>query len=111
MARLWRPGDRLLAEYLLLLCELNGVNRPELPEWRRLVQQEEERMARLNAGEFDLLEGLKNLANAPKSLQRTWELEPKQAKPLSGGSKKRGVSKKERKKRAVQRRQSKKKKL
>jgi len=110
MARLWRPGDRLLAEYLLLLCELNGVNRPELPEWRRLVQQEEERMARLNAGEFDLLEGLKNLANAPKSLQRTWELEPKQAKPLSDGSKKKGVSTKERKKRAAQRRQSKKKK-
>jgi hypothetical protein len=39
MARMWRPGDRLLAEYLLHLCELNGVQRPELPEWRRLVQQ------------------------------------------------------------------------
>jgi hypothetical protein len=74
------------------------------------VQQEEERMARLNAGEFDLLEGLKNLANAPKLLQRTWQLEPQQAQPLPGGSKKKGISKKEQKKRAAQRKQSKKKK-
>ena len=86
------------------------MQKPELLEWRRLVQQEEERLARLNAGEFDLLEGLKNLANAPNSLQRTWQLETKQPKPLSGDSKKRGVSKKEQKKRAAQRKQSKKKK-
>lgn len=110
LARLWRPGDRLLAELLLLLCEINGVQRPELPEWRRLVQQEEERMARINAGEIDLLEGLKNLANAPKLLHRTWQLEPQPAQPLPGGSKKKGLSKKEQKKRAAQRKQSKKKK-
>lgn len=110
MARLWQPGDRFLAEFLLLLCEINGVQRPQLPEWRRLVQQEEERMARINAGEFDILEGLKNLANAPKSLMRSWQLEPKPAQPLPVGTKKKGISKKEQKKRAAQRKQSKKKK-
>lgn len=110
MARLWQPGDRFLAEFLLLLCEINGVQRPQLPEWRRLVQQEEEPMARINAGEFDILEGLKNLANAPKSLMRSWQLEPKPAQPLPVGTKKKGISKKEQKKRAAQRKQSKKKK-
>lgn len=110
MARLWRPDDRILAEYLLILCDLNGVERPELPEWRRLVQAQEERVARMNIEDFDPLEALQNLANAPASLQRTWQIEPKQPQALSGGSKKKGIGKKEQKKRAAQRKKSKKRK-
>ena len=30
--QMWKPGDHLLAEFLLILCELNGVQKPELPE-------------------------------------------------------------------------------
>jgi HEAT repeat protein len=35
------PMDDMIAEALLVLCELNGVRRPELPEWRRIVQEQE----------------------------------------------------------------------
>ena len=38
---LWEPDDALLAEHLLILCELNGVEKPELAEWRRLVAVQE----------------------------------------------------------------------
>ncbi len=48
---LWEPGDPLLAQTLLVLCEVNGVDRPELPEWRRLVRAEDERLARILRGE------------------------------------------------------------
>jgi hypothetical protein len=58
----WKPGDRLLAECLLILCELNGVQKPELPEWRRLVEAQDERLSKAMLGEINLLEGLKNLA-------------------------------------------------
>jgi hypothetical protein len=47
---LWKPGDALLAESLLVLCELNGVQKPELDEWRRLVIAEDKRVDGLAGG-------------------------------------------------------------
>jgi hypothetical protein len=66
--RMWKPGDHLLAEFLLILCELNGVQKPELPEWRRLMEAEDKRLARAMSGEVNLLEGLKPYirANRPR---------------------------------------------
>ncbi len=98
--QLWKPGDHLLAEYLLILCELNGVQKPELSEWRRLVKAQDERMDKAMLGEFDLLEGLKNLADPLPSIP-TWQLEPKKSKTLPGG--KRTISEKEKKKRMARR--------
>jgi hypothetical protein len=48
LADLWESGhalDTLLAEALLVLCELNGVKRPQLSEWRRVSEAEEERFS------------------------------------------------------------------
>ncbi len=44
---LWRPGDPHLAEHLLVLHAVNGLDHEELPEWRRLAAAEDERVARL----------------------------------------------------------------
>jgi len=38
----WEPGDYLLSEALLVLCEVNGVHAPELPEWRDDVAEQDE---------------------------------------------------------------------
>jgi hypothetical protein len=38
------------------------VQKPELPEWRRLVEAQDERLSKAMLGEINLLEGLKNLA-------------------------------------------------
>jgi hypothetical protein len=48
LAELWESGhvlDTLLDEALLVLCELNGVKRPQLSEWRRVSEAEEERFS------------------------------------------------------------------
>lgn len=45
-----RHQSSLLAEALLVLCELNGVQRPELPEWRRIVEASEARQSQALAG-------------------------------------------------------------
>jgi len=53
LADLWESGhylDRILAEALLVICELNGVQRPELPKWRRVVEAEEARFSRASVG-------------------------------------------------------------
>jgi hypothetical protein len=102
--QMWKPGDHLLAEYLLILCELNGVQKPELPEWRRLVKAQDERVAKAMSGEFDVLEGLKNLTS-PLPPIPAWQLESKKSKALPGG--KRAISKKEKKKRTAQRKAAK----
>lgn len=103
--RLWKPGgDHILAENLFILCELNGVQKPELPEWRRLVEAEEVRLAKIFAGEFDPGQELKNPADSKQMLMRTWQLQhekPQSSKILSG--QKKTLSKKEQKKRAAQR--------
>lgn len=98
--KLWKTGDHLLAEYLLILCELNGVQKPELPEWRRLVKVHEERIAKAMSGEFDVLGGLNNLTS-PFPPIPTWQLESKKSKTLPGD--KGAISKKEKKKRTAQR--------
>jgi hypothetical protein len=53
LADLWKSGhdlDRILAEALLVICELNNVQRPELSEWRRIVEAEEARFSRTSVG-------------------------------------------------------------
>jgi hypothetical protein len=101
--QMWKPGDHLLAEYLLILCELNGVQKPELPEWRRLAEAQDERLSKAISGEVDLLEGLKNLA-APLPPIPTWQPEQKKGKTLPG--RRSAIGKKEKKKRAAHRRSS-----
>ncbi len=107
--RLWKPGDHLLAEQLLILCEINGVRKPELPEWRRLVAVEDERLTKVMSGElsedFNPLEMLQKLASGEHPLMRTWQLEQKPPKTAPG--RKKTISKKEQKKRLVQRKRSK----
>jgi hypothetical protein len=98
--RMWKPGDHLLAEYLLILCELNGVEKPELPEWRRLIQAQDERLARAMSGDLSVLEGPETL-RAPLPPIPTWQLEQKKTKTLPG--RKSAIGKKEKKKRAAQR--------
>jgi HEAT repeat protein len=47
LRELWTEGehplDNMIAESLLVLCELNNVQRPELSEWRRIVQEQQAR--------------------------------------------------------------------
>jgi len=38
----WEPGDYPLSEALLVLCEVNGIHAPELPEWRDDVAAQDE---------------------------------------------------------------------
>jgi hypothetical protein len=104
--QLWKPGDRLLTKQLLILCELNGVQKPELSEWRRIAEAENERINRLMsedpAEQFDPLEALAKLASGGFPAAPTWQLEKKQPGELPGRSKK-AVSKKTKKKRVAQR--------
>jgi hypothetical protein len=95
---LWEPGDRLLAESLLILCELNGVQKPELPEWRQSVQAEEERLSRAFDGMDALME--REIPSIPAWLEAPQRREPK---PRSV-RKPKSISKREHKKRVAQRR-------
>jgi hypothetical protein len=55
LSALWESGhalDTLLAQALLVLCELNGETRPQLSEWRRISEAEEERIS-LNLAGFE----------------------------------------------------------
>jgi hypothetical protein len=92
--QLWEPGDRYLAGHLLILCELNGVQKPELPEWRRLMMAEEERTAKLMAGDFDLLEEPEDQPEPQFPLLRTWQLEQEAPQATSGRKKTTGKKKK-----------------
>ena len=52
---LWKQGhhlDRLLAEALLVLCQLHGVRKPELPEWRRVTEAQQFRFSQALAGQM-----------------------------------------------------------
>ncbi len=95
---LWKPGDAMLAEALLVLCELNGVPKPELDEWRRLVIAEDKRVDGLSSGVISSFMGRSKFV---KSSQ------PFSSRPGTRRSKKsasKGLSKKERKRRTRQRR-------
>ena len=87
--------DPLLAESLLVLCQLNDVQKPELPEWRQISKAEEARYAASVSGRSPLV-----------TRRRTQALSPSRSGPSSGGRsgrKPKTVSKRERKKRAAQR--------
>ena len=61
---LWKSGnqyDHILAEALLVLCELNDVQRAELPEWRRIVEADEARHSQTS----DMLSSQIRLTDSP----------------------------------------------
>lgn len=64
-----------LAQPLLVLCQLHGIEKPELPEWRALVAEEKAIMARIAAGEpdetFDLASAFEALTKQPGAGQQT----------------------------------------
>lgn len=94
----WEPGDALLAEQLLILCELNGVQKPELDEWRRLVIAEDKRVDIVTS---EVIPGFLGKSKFVKLSQ------PSPARPGTTRGKKstsKGLSKKEHKRRARQRR-------
>ncbi len=98
---LWEPGDALLAEQLLILCELNGVQKPELDEWRRLVIAEDKRVDKLTSKvTSDFFGQSKFVRLSQPSRARTGIRHGKK-------STKKDLSKKERKRRAKQRRRKK----
>jgi hypothetical protein len=103
--RLWKSGrgdEELLAEYLLVLCELNGVAKAEVPQWRRIVAAKEARLDRVALG-IGFSTGGEHSADRqspPVRVDRHPEPAPKQ-RPTR---KPRTVSKRERKRRAAQRR-------
>jgi len=111
---LWEPGDYLLSEALLTLCELNGVQKPELPEWRQVVQAQEARRSSMD-GLIGSLVG----RGEPVSTPHPAEPALRMAKPESGPPERfklrstrrpKSVSKKEQKKRAAHRKANAKKK-
>jgi HEAT repeat protein len=106
--QLWRSGrgdERLLAEYLLVLCELNGIARTELPRWRRIVEAERARVDRIARGMEPSTEGEE--ATVKPSPPVRIERPPRQAPRQRSTRKPKKLSKRERKKRAAQRKRQK----
>lgn len=99
--QLWTPGDHILAENLLVLCQIHGVEKPELEEWRRLVQAQDERTARFLEDDFEaVLDKPDDLP--PQPVIRQWQLDAPASKGDSGSQKshkKSGKSKRKKKKR------------
>jgi len=95
--------DHLLADLLLILCAVNGVDKPELPEWRRIVEAEEDRMARIASGEMPL--GRVESPPRRESSRREPEEvgEPKKGPETRPARKPKTVSKQELKKRKARR--------
>ncbi|MBM3190990.1 MAG: hypothetical protein FJZ90_20010 [Chloroflexi bacterium] len=104
LSQIWEPGDRLVAENLFVLCELNGVERPELPEWRRLALAQEKRMAKMLATDVEpLLRAI--LGGGPEEI--TSSMESLAMPPPSPSTKRKsGPSKRERKRRKAQSRKN-----
>jgi len=102
--RLWIEGHdqkRLLADYLLVLCELNGVRKLELAEWRRSVEVEEARMTRIFNGTEPLVNG--DGSTGGESLPARVERRPQQGPKQRSVRKPRTVSKRERMRRSARR--------
>jgi len=87
--QIWQASEKkdpILAERLLILCELNQVDKPELAEWRKIVEAEDKRFAKVLAedefelpdDEVEIMARLKKLSESPRSLIRTWQLPQKQ---------------------------------
>jgi HEAT repeat protein len=99
------PGS-LLAEALLVLCELNGVEKPALPQWRRAVAEQHKRMDDLRLHGFPAFGRSITLAGEEPPPPPVPDPRHKPKQRSVRAAKK--VSKKERKKRARQRRRRKK---
>jgi HEAT repeat protein len=97
--------NQLLAESLLVLCQLNNVQKPELPQWRKIVRAEEIRLSRLSRGETAAIEKDEPIIQVapPPSPSPPSERQPRQR----SRRKPRSVSKAERKKRSAQRKRQK----
>ena len=97
--------NQLLAESLLVLCQLNNVQKPELPQWRKIVRAEEIRLSRLSRGETAAIEKDEPIVQMapPPSPSPPSKKQPKQR----SRRKPRSVSKAERKKRSAQRKRQK----
>lgn len=107
--RLWKSGrgdERLLAEYLLVLCELNGVAKAELPKWRRIVEAEEARLDRIARGIGSSMDGEDSTDNQSPPVRV--ERYPERARKQRSTRTPRTVSKRERKRRSAQRKRQKK---
>jgi len=66
----WTPGDFLVAEALLVLQAVNGLEHPEAPAWREAVEAVEARMQGRSRSFDDLMKGLSAVAPAPTSKKR-----------------------------------------
>jgi hypothetical protein len=102
--RLWKSGrgdERLLAEHLLVLCELNGVAKAELPRWRGIVVAEEARLERIARGIGSSMDGEDSTDHQalPVGVDRHPERVPKQRSTRKPPS---TISKRERKRRSAQ---------
>ena len=97
------PDAPELAESLLVLCELHGVEKPELPEWRRIVQDQEAHIAAI-FGRATQVPG----AEAPGSGGAPGPAV--EAPGREAARKPKGVGRKEMKKRAAHRREQRKRK-
>lgn len=111
---LWEPGDYLLSEALLTLCELNGVQKPELSEWRQVVQAQEARRSSMD-GLLGSLVGQGESVSTPRPAEPALRMAPPEPGPpghfkLRATRKPKSVSKKEQKKRAAHRKANAKKK-
>lgn len=76
---LWRPGDPHLAEHLLVLHVVNGLNHPSLAEWRRLTEAEEARIEQLTRKMKTNLQTTSDLIGAIRSA-----LQPTLVPPSAG---------------------------
>ncbi len=112
--QLWEPDHRaahILAEHLLILCGLNGVEKPELAEWRQLIIVQDERVEKMASGDsepeedVDPLEKLRELSASGMSLMPTWQAGGQHA--LSSASRQESAGKKASKQRTIQRKKSK----
>ena len=94
---------------LLILCEVNGINLPELPQWREKMAEQERRMEQFQA-EFDKLAEEEDEIPAPGEA----ELQPADlasARGRSGTKPKKGAAgKREQRRRTAQRRKQRRKK-
>jgi len=91
-----------LAETLLVLCEVNGVERPEIKDWRRVIKAREEQKREF-AGVWQTVAG--NVAGGAEAEHSPLSLPTRQGSTRKAKT----VSKQEKKKRAAHRKANKKK--
>ncbi len=97
---LWEPGDTLLAESLFMICELNGIKKPEFPAWQRTARSEDDRMSRSCVGRTGSWSPGKDKTVSESPRSETSALPKREVTP---GHKSKSASKKARRQRAAQR--------